>query len=68
MKQKNIPVTQILYPEEGHLFARPENWLSFYAITEKFLSQHLGVGNYEDIGNDFENSSIEIKYGEKFLL
>ena len=32
-----IPVTYVLYPDEGHGFARPENRLSFYAVTEAFL-------------------------------
>ena len=29
-----IPVTYVLYPDEGHGFARPENSISFNAITE----------------------------------
>lgn len=55
----NIPVTYILYPDEGHGFARPENRLSFYAITEAFLAQHLG-GVHEPIGSDFQGSSLEV--------
>src|ERR1041384_3413936 len=31
MKAKNIPVTYVLYPDEGHGFARPANRTSFYA-------------------------------------
>src|SRR5690606_7875957 len=37
MQEKGIPVTYIVYPDEGHGFARPENRLSFYAVTEAFL-------------------------------
>ena len=59
MKAKNIPVTYVLYPDEGHGFAKPENNLSFFAVTEIFLAKHLG-GRYEPIGDDFEGSSIEI--------
>src|SRR5262249_36330884 len=44
MKQKGLPVTYVLYPDEGHGFARPQNRLSFYAITEGFLAQCLGGG------------------------
>ena len=33
MKAKEIPVTYVLYPDEGHGFARPENNLSFFAIA-----------------------------------
>lgn len=47
MKKKNIPYEYVLFPDEGHGFARPENRLKFYAIAEKFLSKHLG-GRYQD--------------------
>jgi dipeptidyl aminopeptidase/acylaminoacyl peptidase len=40
--EKKIPVTYVLYADEGHGFARPENRVSFYAITENFLSKCLG--------------------------
>lgn len=59
MIAKNIPVTYILYPDEGHGFARPENRLSFFAVAEIFLAKHLG-GRFEEIGKDFTNSSIQI--------
>ena len=39
---KQIPVTYVLYADEGHGFARPENRISFYAITENFLGKCLG--------------------------
>ena len=59
MNEKQIPVTYVLYPDEGHGFARPENNLSFFAVSEAFLAQHIG-GRYQDIGDDFEGSSIQI--------
>jgi dipeptidyl aminopeptidase/acylaminoacyl peptidase len=62
MEQKQIPVTYVLYPDEGHGFARPENRLSFNAVTEAFLAQHLG-GRYEPIGDDFSGSSITVPAG-----
>src|SRR4029453_1324975 len=37
MKTKKLPVTYLLYPDEGHGFARPQNRLSFYAVAEGFL-------------------------------
>ncbi len=64
MQEKNIPVTYVLYPDEGHGFARPENKMSFNAVTEIFLSQFLG-GRFEPIGNDFEGSSIEVPTGSE---
>ncbi len=62
MQQKNIPVTYVLFPDEGHGFARPENNQSFFAVTETFLAEHLG-GRYEPIGDDFEGSSITVPVG-----
>ena len=62
MGERDIPVTYVLYPDEGHGFARPENRLSFYAIAEAFLAQHLG-GRFEEIGNDLEGSSVSVKEG-----
>jgi dipeptidyl aminopeptidase/acylaminoacyl peptidase len=63
MGKNNIPVTYILYPDEGHGFARPENRLSFYAVTESFLGKCLG-GKVEPIGDDFNNSSVTAPEGE----
>ena len=62
MKEKNIPVTYVLYPDEGHGFARPANRTSFYAVAEGFLAQCLG-GRYEPVGNDFKGSSIQVPEG-----
>ncbi len=62
MKERNIPVTYMLYPEEGHGFDRPENNKSFFAVTEAFLAQHLG-GLYEPIGNDFEGANFTVPEG-----
>ena len=62
MKAKNIPVTYLLYPDEGHGFGRPENWLSFIAVSETFLAAHLG-GRVEPVGDDFKNSSITCRAG-----
>ena len=62
MKQKNIPVTYVLYPDEGHGFARPENRLSFYAVAEAFLSEHLN-GQFEPVGEDFQGSKIQVTEG-----
>jgi len=58
MKKKNIPVTYALYTDEGHGFMRPENRLSFYALTEEFLHKHLG-GRKEPI-QKIDNTSLEL--------
>ena len=42
MQAKNIPVTYVLYPDEGHGFARPENSLSFNAVPRRSSRTCLG--------------------------
>jgi dipeptidyl aminopeptidase/acylaminoacyl peptidase len=42
MRQTNQPVEYILYTDEGHGFARPENRLHFYGHVESFLAKYLG--------------------------
>ncbi len=64
MQANNIPVTYVLYPDEGHGFARPQNSLSFFAVSELFLEQHLG-GRSEPLGDDLEGSSIQVPNGSE---
>ena len=66
MQEKNIPVTYALYPDEGHGFARPENNLSFFAVTEAFLAEHLG-GRYEPLGADLAGSSLTAPAGAEYV-
>jgi dipeptidyl aminopeptidase/acylaminoacyl peptidase len=42
MRQKALPVDYLLFTDEGHGFARPENRLKFFAAAETFLARHLG--------------------------
>jgi dipeptidyl aminopeptidase/acylaminoacyl peptidase len=46
LRDKGIDHEYLLFPDEGHGFARPENRLRFYAAAERFLARHLG-GRYE---------------------
>ncbi|HEX4147419.1 MAG TPA: prolyl oligopeptidase family serine peptidase, partial [Pirellulales bacterium] len=62
MQHKHIPVTYVLFPDEGHGFKRPPNSLAFHAVTEAFLAENLG-GRYEPIGKAFEDSTIEVPVG-----
>ena len=62
LQDKGIPVAYVLYPDEGHGFARPENNLSFTAITEAFLARCL-EGRYEPVGDDFQGSSLQVLAG-----
>ncbi len=47
MKANNIEYEYMLFEDEGHGFAIPENRLEFYAAAEKFLAKHLG-GRFEE--------------------
>ncbi len=62
MQEKKIPVTYVLYPQEGHGFARPENRFAFYAIAEAFLVENLG-GRREDYGDAFKDANFEVPAG-----
>lgn len=64
MERHNIPVTYVLFPDEGHGFVRPANDLAFYAVMEAFLARHLG-GQAEPIGDAFEDSSIQVPSGRQ---
>jgi dipeptidyl aminopeptidase/acylaminoacyl peptidase len=57
MRSHEIPVTYVLFPDEGHGFARPENSLAFRAIEEEFLARHLG-GRCQPREKDLDGSSI----------
>jgi dipeptidyl aminopeptidase/acylaminoacyl peptidase len=62
MQAKNIPVTYVLYPDEGHGFARPENNMSFSAVAEAFLAGIL-EGRFEPIADDFDGANITVPIG-----
>jgi dipeptidyl aminopeptidase/acylaminoacyl peptidase len=63
MQDKRIPVTYVLFPDEGHGFARPENSLAFFAVTEAFLSAYLG-GSFQPLSAEtFADSSITVPTG-----
>jgi dipeptidyl aminopeptidase/acylaminoacyl peptidase len=65
MQQKGIPVTYVLFPDEGHGFARPENNIAFNAVTENFLATCLG-GRAEPIGETVKSSSAQVPVGAAF--
>jgi dipeptidyl aminopeptidase/acylaminoacyl peptidase len=66
IEAKKIPVTYVLYPDEGHGFARAPNRTSFYAVSEAFLSHCLG-GRFEPVGSDFKGSSITVPKGATYV-
>jgi dipeptidyl aminopeptidase/acylaminoacyl peptidase len=42
LTEAGIDHEYMLFPDEGHGFAKPENRLRFYAAAERFLARHLG--------------------------
>ena len=62
---RGIPVTYVLFPDEGHGFARPENNLAFNATTEHFLERCLG-GRAEPFGTALKGSSIQVLHGAEY--
>ena len=47
LKDAGIDYEYMLFPDEGHGFAKPENRLTFYAAAERFLARYLG-GRFEE--------------------
>jgi len=66
MAAKNIPVTYVVFPDEGHGFARPANNIAFNAVAENFLGPCLG-GRAEPIGDTLKASTAEVKHGAEFV-
>jgi dipeptidyl aminopeptidase/acylaminoacyl peptidase len=66
MEKHRIPVTYVVFPDEGHGFARPENNIAFTAITEEFLATVLG-GRAEPLGGEVEKSTAQIKTGAELV-
>jgi dipeptidyl aminopeptidase/acylaminoacyl peptidase len=65
MKAKNIPVTYVVFPDEGHGFARPQNNIAFNAVAENFLAKCLG-GRAEPIGPSIKASTAQVPYGAEY--
>ncbi len=63
MNRAELPVTYVLFPDEGHGFARPENRLAFFAVMEGFLAKNCLGGRYEEIGDALEGSSLTVEAG-----
>jgi dipeptidyl aminopeptidase/acylaminoacyl peptidase len=41
MRARSIPVTYVVYPDEGHGFYRPENVVDSIARIDEFLKKYL---------------------------
>jgi dipeptidyl aminopeptidase/acylaminoacyl peptidase len=47
MQEKGIDHVYLLFGDEGHGFAKPENRMKFFQVAEKFLARYLG-GRFEE--------------------
>jgi len=63
MQDRDIPVTYLVYPDEGHGLSSPKNKASFFAVSEKFLANIL-KGRAEPIKDEMQNSSVEVVAGD----
>jgi len=66
MTERHLPVTYLLFPDEGHGLVRPENRLAYYAVAEAFLAQNLG-GALEPIDQDASGGSMQIPTGREHI-
>lgn len=66
MVAKQLPVTYVVYADEGHGFARPENRISFYAISEQFLQKCLG-GRVEPLAGALKGANMSVPQGASEL-
>lgn len=57
MRQAGKPFSYFYYPSEGHDYADPKTWESFWAVAEEFLQQHLG-GRAEPAGDAVANGRM----------
>ena len=48
LERAGVEHEYLLFPDEGHGFAKPENQLRFFAAAERFLARHLGGRAEED--------------------
>ncbi len=67
MEANRVPVTYLLFPDEGHGFVRPENNLAFTAVAESFLARCLG-GRAEPItAEETQATSMQVVKGASLI-
>jgi dipeptidyl aminopeptidase/acylaminoacyl peptidase len=60
LKDKGIPYTYVLFPDEGHGFARPVNMIKFNILTEEFLSRHIGGRTQAEVAHECDGNTAII--------
>ncbi|MGZ6163605.1 MAG: alpha/beta hydrolase family protein, partial [Myxococcaceae bacterium] len=61
LEKRGLGVTYVVYPDEGHGFARPENAMDFNARSEAFLAQYLGGRSEPMQGERIPGSTAVVK-------
>jgi hypothetical protein len=60
-------VSYVVFPDEGHGFARPENNIAFFAVAEAFLSAHLGGWFQPMSAEELAASTLSLEAGQETL-
>jgi dipeptidyl aminopeptidase/acylaminoacyl peptidase len=58
MRKNQLPVEYLLFSDEGHGFARPQNRLKFFSAAEEFLAKYLG-GRYQSASEEENWHSLQ---------
>jgi dipeptidyl aminopeptidase/acylaminoacyl peptidase len=66
LKKHERPVTYLFYPNEMHDYRQAASWISFFAVAERFLHEHLG-GRYEVAGDDLAGAGFEVVAGANLI-
>jgi dipeptidyl aminopeptidase/acylaminoacyl peptidase len=62
LQRRGVDVTYLVFPDEGHGFAREVNLLAYAAVAESFLHRCLG-GALQPIDGALQGSSMQIPVG-----
>ncbi len=66
LRSNGIPVSYALYTDEGHGFVREANRMSFNALCESFLAQHLGGRAEAPADDDHAGHTLQLaEYGAR---
>jgi dipeptidyl aminopeptidase/acylaminoacyl peptidase len=62
LHDSHVPITYLVYPDEGHGVVRPGNRKSFYAVVEAFFGKCLG-GAHAPLGAQLDEANLQIPVG-----
>lgn len=57
LQENHIPVTYVVFPDEGHALLCPHNRMAFYELVESFLAKNLG-GKCEAHQTDLQSRMV----------